>query len=71
MIAVPKLWFPKLAAANDENLGTYKVSPFGVHWPGLDKDISIKGLLDGRPDQNKETHGFRDLATQQASLNIN
>jgi len=38
---------PLLAAANDMEVGIYEVSPsgYGIHWPLLDEDISIDGLL--------------------------
>lgn len=38
---------PLLAAANDMEVGTYEISPsgYGIHWPLIDEDISIDGLL--------------------------
>ena len=36
-----------LAAAKDEDLQAFEVSPsgYGIHWSSLDEDISIDGLL--------------------------
>ena len=53
ILAFPLTWFPNLASASEEQLAQYIVSPFGVHWPQLDEDISILGLLNGRPNQYK------------------
>lgn len=36
-----------LATASDEELANFKVSPagYGIHWPLIDEDIAIDGLL--------------------------
>ncbi len=38
---------PRLATATSEDLTNFEVSPsgYGIHWPTLDEDISIDGLL--------------------------
>ena len=38
---------PKLSAASPEQRVHYEVSPsgYGIHWPELDEDLSIDGLL--------------------------
>ena len=38
---------PLLAAAREEALKEFEVSPsgYGIHWPLIDEDISIDGLL--------------------------
>lgn len=51
VLAVPRGWFPSLMAANLEDLKNYTLSPFGIHWPSLDEDISVDGLLSGRGAQ--------------------
>lgn len=48
IFAVPKLWFPKLSSASCDELRQAEISPYGIHWPSLDEDISIGGLLEGR-----------------------
>lgn len=42
-----KLISDKLSNAKPEQLNNYKISPsgYGIHWPLLDEDISIDGLL--------------------------
>ena len=48
IIGCPKVWFPKIMAASSDQLDSYKLSPYGVHWPELDEDISFRGLMSGR-----------------------
>lgn len=38
---------PLLKDASDEELAVYEISPsgYGIHWPSVDEDISIDGLL--------------------------
>lgn len=37
----------KLAHASDQQRNDYKISPsgYGIHWPQLDEDLSVNGLL--------------------------
>lgn len=37
----------KLARATQEQRGNFEVSPsgYGIHWPDLDEDLSIDGLI--------------------------
>ena len=38
---------PALASASDKEINHYEISPsgYGIHWPLIDEDISIDGLL--------------------------
>ena len=38
---------PRLAAGNSSQLNHIELSPFGLHWPELDEDLSLRGLLQG------------------------
>ena len=38
---------PRLAKGTEEQLNRIEISPFGVHWPDLDEDLSFRGLLAG------------------------
>jgi hypothetical protein len=46
-IATPLNWYPKLLLASREARMEYEISPFGVHWPSLDEDLSVAGMLAG------------------------
>ena len=51
-IGVPLAWFPRLLRATAKEREDYTLSAHGLHWDGLDEDISIAGLLAGRGDQS-------------------
>jgi hypothetical protein len=38
---------PRLARGTPEQLSRMELSPYGVHWPDLDEDLSFRGLLAG------------------------
>jgi hypothetical protein len=46
-ISAPLSWYPRLAHGTPVERGNVEIGPFGLHWPDLDEDISIKGLLLG------------------------
>ncbi len=50
-IAVPLVWYPRLAAASPEALAYWEPAGGGdgIHWPDLDEDLSTQGLLRGAP----------------------
>lgn len=52
-LGIPLAWFPRLLAATPEQRAAYEISGggAGLHWPELDEDISVAGLLAGRGDQ--------------------
>jgi hypothetical protein len=38
---------PRLAKGTDAQLNHVEISPFGIHWPELDEDLSVEGLVKG------------------------
>ena len=50
-LGVPLAWFPRLLHAKPAERKRVEISRNGLHWEGLDEDISIAGLLAGRGDQ--------------------
>ncbi len=52
IIATPLDWYPRLAQATPEQRARYELSIAGIHWPDLDEDLSVRGMLRGeRPPQ--------------------
>jgi hypothetical protein len=49
VLCVPLAWFPVLRAATPEQRARYEIGGGGVglHWPDLDEDLSIAGLMAG------------------------
>lgn len=50
-IAVPLAWYPRLFNATAEQRSICEVAGggYGLHWPLLDEDLSVEGLLRGAP----------------------
>ena len=46
-VTTPLWWYPTLIRANDKDRNTIELSPSGVHWPNLDEDLSVEGMLAG------------------------
>src|SRR5436853_7743238 len=49
-VSVPIGWYPRLASGTDSERSNFEISGagYGVHWPALDEDIGVEGLLLGR-----------------------
>ena len=45
---------PRLSRGTPAQLDHIEISPFGIHWPDLDEDLSFRGLLDGNYGQRKK-----------------
>ena len=52
-IAVPLAWFPRLLDATPVQRTQFELSSAGLHWDGLDEDISVAGLLAGLGDMTR------------------
>jgi hypothetical protein len=50
-IAVPLAWYPRLLHASPDERDHWVLigKGRGMHWEYLDEDISVEGLLSGRP----------------------
>lgn len=50
-ISVPLAWFPRLLHGTPEERSNWRLigGGDGIHWEELDEDISVEGLLAGRP----------------------
>lgn len=47
-VATPLWWYPRLFAAGHVQRNTVELMLDGVHWPDIDEDLSIDGMLQGR-----------------------
>ncbi len=56
-VSVPVGWFPRLANGTPEEKAKFQISGAGysVHWPDLDEDIGVEGLLFGRRSAESPT----------------
>ena len=48
-ISAPLVWFPRLSRATKEQLDNWELlgDGEGIHWPDVDEDLSVAGLLAG------------------------
>ncbi|HUP63639.1 MAG TPA: DUF2442 domain-containing protein [Thermoanaerobaculia bacterium] len=48
-ISVPLVWFPRLLHATTDQRAKFELpgDGEGIHWPDVDEDISVAGLLRG------------------------
>lgn len=54
-IATPLEWYPSLMEATPEQQSNVELGLSGIHWPDLDEDLSIAGMLRGiRPPQRRK-----------------
>ena len=67
-IAVPLAWYPRLVHATEEERGNWRLigGGQGIHWPDLDEDVSVEGLLAGRPSGESQESFRKWLAVKQA-----
>ena len=47
-IVTPLAWYPRLLGASAAQRAKYELMAMGVHWPLLDEDLSIAGMLKGQ-----------------------
>jgi hypothetical protein len=49
-VSVPIGWYPRLAHGTPTERVNFQISSagFGIHWPDLDEDIGVEGLLLGK-----------------------
>jgi hypothetical protein len=50
-ISVPLAWYPRLLHATANQLTKWQIAGGGyrIHWPEIDEDLSVDGLLRGLP----------------------
>jgi hypothetical protein len=49
-VSAPLEWFPRLLDASPKQRRVWRLigGGVGIHWPEVDEDISVQGLLEGR-----------------------
>ena len=50
-VSVPLAWYPRLLNATPEQRNNWRIAGagFGIHWPEIDEDLSVQGILAGVP----------------------
>lgn len=54
-LSAPLVWFPRLLRATPEQRAKWELlgDGEGIHWPLIDEDLSVEGLLAGRPSRSR------------------
>jgi hypothetical protein len=63
-ISVPIVWYPRLAYATPKERNNFEIAGagYGIHWPDLDEDIGVDGLLQGKKSLESPASFSRWLA---------
>jgi len=69
-ISVPLEWFPRLVHATIEERNNWRLigKGHGIHWKDIDEDISVEGLLAGKPSRESQTSFKKWLSQRQSRL---
>ncbi len=68
-VSVPLSWYPRLAYGNPAERSKWRLigRGEGIHWPDLDEDISVSGLLAGCPSGESQDSLRRWLDSRQTA----
>jgi hypothetical protein len=57
VLSVPVAWFPRLSHGSSSERNNWRLigTGHGIHWPELDEDISVEGLLAGKASGESQT----------------
>jgi len=55
-ITVPLSWYPRLDHATPAERTKWELigDGHGIHWPDIDEDISVQGLIAGKPSNESQ-----------------
>ena len=69
-LSVPLAWFPRLLHAMKEERNNWRLigRGQGIHWEGIDEDISVENLLAGKPSGESHASFKKWLATRSSRL---
>lgn len=65
-IAIPIGWYPRLAHSTPEERAHHEIAGagYGIHWPDLDEDIGVEGMLLGKKSTESQESLARWLANR-------
>ena len=68
-LSVPIAWYPRLLAGTKPEREKYELigDGEGIHWPDLDEDISVEGLLAGKRSAESDKSLAKWLETRKAT----
>ena len=71
-ISVPLAWYPRLVHATQAERDNWELigDGQGIRWPDLDEDISVEGLIAGRPSGESQRSFKRWLEAKRAGRSV-
>ncbi|MDH4084983.1 MAG: DUF2442 domain-containing protein [Nitrospira sp.] len=68
-LSVPLAWFPRLVHATPAERNNWRLigRGHGIHWSKLNEDISIEGLLAGKPSGESQASFKKWLSARKSS----
>lgn len=68
VVSVPLTWFPRLWYGSDEERTDFEIIGDGeyIHWPQLDEDLSVSGILTGHRSMESADSLKRWMASREA-----
>ena len=65
-LSVPISWYPRLVHASVQERANWKITGGGegLHWPDIEEDISVEGLIAGRPSRESQASLARWLSSR-------
>ena len=71
-ISVPLAWYPRLVYASQKERDNWELigGGQGVRWPDLDEDLSLEGLIAGRPSGESQRSFKRWLEAKRAGRSV-
>ncbi len=66
-LSVPLAWYPRLQHGSQQERANSRLigRGEGIHWPDLDEDISVTGLVAGRPSGESQASLARWLEARE------
>jgi hypothetical protein len=68
-ISVPIAWFPRLLHSSEQERNNWRLigKGHGIHWEDIDEDISVEGLLAGRPSGESQ-ESFKNWPAKRSEM---
>ena len=71
-ISVPVAWFPRLLYSTQKERDNWRLigRGHGIHWEEIDEDISVEGLLAGKPSGESQASFKKWLDSRSSSPSV-
>ena len=68
-ISVPLEWYPRLVHGTKEERSNWRIigRGQGIHWEDLDEDISVEGIISGKPSGESQSSFKKWLAQRNSA----